>query len=81
MPAGAFYVFPNVTEACRRLGLRDSKALQTKLLYEGNVAVLPRTSFGRKNAEETEEYLRLSYATSEEQIIEGLKRIKRVVEA
>ncbi|SHF58681.1 Aspartate/methionine/tyrosine aminotransferase [Caldanaerobius fijiensis DSM 17918] len=79
-PHGSFYVFPNVTEACRNLGLKDSKALQQYLLYNGNVAVLPRTSFGVKNVGEKEEYLRLSYATSKENIIEGLKRIKETIE-
>jgi len=79
-PKGAFYVFPNVTEACRNLGLKDSKELQQLILHEGNVAVLPRTSFGSRNTEEREEYIRLSYATSRENIIEGLKRIKKVVE-
>ncbi|HHW09491.1 MAG TPA: pyridoxal phosphate-dependent aminotransferase [Firmicutes bacterium] len=79
MPKGAFYVFPNVSEACRRLGLRGAKQLQEKLLYEGNVAVLPRSSFGSRNEGETEEYLRFSYATSREAIVEGLQRIKEVV--
>jgi aspartate/methionine/tyrosine aminotransferase len=79
-PQGSFYVFPNVTEACRRLGFKDSKALQEYLLFEGGVAVLPRTSFGRKNDGETEEYIRLSYATSKEQIREGLRRIKEALE-
>ncbi|TCL59253.1 aspartate/methionine/tyrosine aminotransferase [Hydrogenispora ethanolica] len=79
-PQGSFYVFPNVTEACRRLGFKDSKALQEYLLFEGSVAVLPRTSFGRKNDGETEEYIRLSYATSKEQIREGLRRIKEALE-
>jgi aspartate aminotransferase len=63
-PKGAFYVFPNVTQACRNLGLK----------------VLPRTSFGVKNAGEKEEYIRLSYATSRENIAEGLARIKKVIE-
>lgn len=80
LPRGAFYVFPNVTEACRNLGLPDAKALQQKLLYEGNVAVLPRSAFGQRNVDEGEEYLRLSYATSRENILEGLARIKRVIE-
>jgi len=80
LPKGAFYVFPNVTEACRNLGLKDSGELQQKILHEGNVAVLPRTSFGPKIAGETQEYIRLSYATSRENIIEGLKRIKSVIE-
>lgn len=75
-PPGAFYVYPNVTEACRNLGLADAKALQHKLLYDGGVATLPRTSFGRRQPGETDEYLRLSYATSEELIKEGLERIR-----
>ena len=79
-PKGAFYVFPNVTQACRNMGLKDSLALQKLLLHDGNVAVLPRTSFGVKNASEKEEYIRLSYATSRENIAEGLARIKKVIE-
>jgi aspartate aminotransferase len=80
LPKGAFYVFPNVTQACRNLGLKDSQAMQQLLLHDGNVAVLPRTSFGVRNADEKEEYIRLSYATSRENIEEGLARIKKVVE-
>lgn len=79
-PKGAFYVFPNVTEACKNLGFKDSKELQNHLLYNAGVAVLARTCFGRKNDGETEEYIRLSYATSEENIEEGLKRIKEALE-
>jgi aspartate aminotransferase len=80
LPQGAFYVFPNVTEACRDLGVANAKALQQKLLYEAGVAVLPRTSFGRKLPGEREEYLRLSYATSEALIEEGIDRMKRWIE-
>lgn len=79
-PGGAFYVFPNVTQACRNLGLRDSKQLQEHLLFNGNVAVLPRTSFGMINSNENEQYIRLSYATSKELIKEGIARIKRAIE-
>lgn len=79
-PGGAFYVFPNVTQACHRLGLKDSRELQQYLLYEAGVAVLARTCFGQKNQEENQEYIRLSYATSRDDIIEGVKRIKKVVE-
>src|SRR5207237_7991748 len=32
-PAGAFYVFPNVTEACRRVGARNAEEFQTRLLH------------------------------------------------
>lgn len=74
-PNGAFYVYPNVTEACRKLGLADAKAFQKYLLYEAGVAVLPRTAFGGKLEGETEEYIRFSYATSQDTIREGLRRI------
>jgi aspartate aminotransferase len=80
VPGGAFYVFPNVTGACRKLGLANSNELAKKLLYEGNVAVLGRTCFGTRNEGEKEEYVRLSYATSPENIREGLARIKKVIE-
>ncbi len=77
---GAFYVFPNVTAACRRLGLKTANDLQTALLNEAGVAVLPRTCFGRKNQGEEQEYLRLSFATSMENIREGLRRMKQFIE-
>ncbi|MBD3265314.1 aminotransferase class I/II-fold pyridoxal phosphate-dependent enzyme [bacterium] len=64
LPAqGAFYVFPNVTGACRKLGMQTANELQQALLHEAGVAVLPRTCFGRRNEGEAEEYLRLSFAT------------------
>ena len=79
-PGGAFYAFPNVTEACKNLGFKDAKELQNHLLYNAGVAVLARTCFGSKNEGENEEYIRLSYATSEENIKEGLKRMKEAME-
>ena len=79
-PGGAFYVFPNVTEACKKLNLKNSKEFQQYLLYKADVAVLARTCFGRKNEEEDQEYVRLSYAASRENIREGVRRIKEAVE-
>jgi len=79
-PGGAFYVFPNVTGACRKLGLASSKELADYLLYEAGVAVLGRNCFGRKNDGEDQEYIRLSYATSQKQIKEGLARMKKAIE-
>ena len=79
-PKGSFYVFPNITKACRKLGLKDAEEFQDYLLYNHGVAVLARTSFGKKNENETEEYMRISYATSKDNISEGLKRIKKAVE-
>jgi len=79
-PKGAFYIYPNVTEVCRNLNLENSRKLQDYLLYEAGVAVLGRTCFGQRCEGEKDEYIRLSYATSKEDILEGLRRIKKVVE-
>jgi aspartate aminotransferase len=79
-PKGAFYVFPNVTQACRSLGFKNAEEFQHYLLHEAGVAVLARNCFGMRNEGETDEYIRFSYANSKENIIEGLKRIKTAVE-
>ena len=79
-PKGAFYVFPNVTVAVKNLGLKSSRDLQDFILDKANVAVLDRTFFGSRNEEENEEYIRLSYVTSNDNIKEGLGRIKRAIE-
>ena len=79
-PRGAFYAFPNVTEVCRRLGLRDADHLAHELLHEAGVAVMPRSCFGSRNVGETDEYIRLSFATSLDNIRKGVGRIKSFVE-
>ena len=66
-PPGAFYVFPNITKT----GM-TSDEFADKLLKKAGVAVLPGTCFGKYG----EGYIRMSYATSEKDIIEGLKRMK-----
>jgi aspartate/methionine/tyrosine aminotransferase len=76
-PRGAFYVFPNVSGACRAMGLASANELCDHLLLEAGVAVLPRTCFGRRI--EDQEYIRLSFATSDENIIEGVRRIRQAV--
>lgn len=79
-PGGAFYVFPNVTEACKKMGIKNSEVFRKKLLDETGVAVLSDIHFGKKNPGQTQEYIRLSYATSKEKIKEGLGRLKEFVE-
>jgi aspartate aminotransferase len=65
-PAGAFYVFPNITGT----GM-SSKEFADRLLDDFGVAALSGTSFG----EHGEGYLRLSYANSEENLAKALQRI------
>lgn len=70
-PAATFYAFPNV----KKLGVK-SKELATMLLEEAGVALLPGTDFGAPG----EGYLRLSFATSKENLMEAMERIRAFVE-
>jgi len=74
-PRGAFYVFPNVKEVVKRGKFANAKALADHLLQEAGVATLSGTAFGQYG----EGYLRLSYATSIENINEALNRIHDAV--
>ncbi|MEM2888601.1 MAG: pyridoxal phosphate-dependent aminotransferase [Candidatus Bathyarchaeia archaeon] len=79
-PGGAFYVWPNVSEACKLVKAKDSEEFRKRLLYDAGVAVLSDIHFGHRNKGEGE-HIRFSYATSEENIKEGLRRIKQFIEA
>jgi aspartate aminotransferase len=63
---GAFYLFPNIS----RLGLK-SMDFCARLLEEEKVAMVPGVAFG------ADDYLRISYATSLDQIEKGLDRMER----
>ncbi len=69
-PKGAFYVFPNI----KKLG-KSSQELADYLLNEGGVATLSGAAFGKYG----EGYLRLSYATSTENLNKALERIRAAV--
>jgi len=71
MPAGAFYVYPNIGAYLKKDGIGNCKVLVDRLLEEAHVAVVPGPGFG------TDEHVRLSYATSQENIEEGLQRMKK----
>jgi len=69
-PAGAFYAFPRFDAKM------SSAALGERILKEAKVAVTPGSAFG--DAGET--HLRLSFAASRETIVEGIRRIRGIVE-
>jgi aspartate/methionine/tyrosine aminotransferase len=73
-PGGAFYAWPNVTEACRMTGCADSEEFRKKLLNEAGVAVLADIHFGARVPGEGQ-HIRFSYAASEEAIRNGVARI------
>ena len=71
-PMGAFYCFPQVTDAT---GL-DETVFAEKLLEEERVGVVPGSAFGPSGAG----HVRVCYATAYEQIVEAMDRIERFVE-
>jgi len=73
-PKGAFYVFANVSEAVKKGGYADTDEWAKALLEEEFVAVVPGSGFGAPN------HMRISYATSMEQLEKGIQRIKKFVE-
>ena len=72
-PEGAFYAFPSVRE-CLGGGIATSAEFAARLLTEEHTVVTDGAAFG------AEGYLRISYATSLEQLAEGVTRIRRFVE-
>lgn len=68
-PQGAFYLYPNVTEAAKLTGHANVDDFVTALLEEANVAVVPGSGFG------TPANIRLSYATSLELLEKAVERI------
>ncbi len=70
-PGGAFYVFPNIS----RTGL-SSEEFAFRLLENAGVGVCSGADFGSCG----EGHVRLCYANSEENIVEGVRRIKAFVE-
>ena len=80
VPGGAFYAWPNVTEACRMIGAADSEELRRRLLNEAGVAVLADIHFGARVQGEGQ-HIRFSYAASDEMIERGIQRFADFVRA
>ena len=76
-PQGAFYVFPNISfffgKKIKNKVINNSTDFAFFLLEEANVATVSGEAFGNKNC------IRISYAASEKEIIEAVKRIKSAV--
>ena len=74
LPKGAFYFFPDITYF---LGLKTEKGDEIKsandlslyLLEYGKISLVPGEDFGAPNC------IRLSYAASEKDLIEAIKRL------
>lgn len=77
VPAGAFYVFPDVTyyfgKSDGSFTVNNATDLCMYLLNKAHVAVVPGAAFGDDN------YIRFSYATSESKLREALRRMKEAL--
>ena len=78
VPGGAFYAWPNVTEACRMIGAADSEVFRKRLLYEAGVAVLADIHFGTRVPGEGQ-HVRFSYAASKSAIEAGVARMAEFI--
>jgi aspartate aminotransferase len=77
LPQGAFYFFPEVNyyygKSFKDYKINNSNDLAMYLLYEANVALVPGAAFGDDNC------IRFSYATSDNLLIEAVRRIKEAL--
>ncbi|EIJ38865.1 pyridoxal phosphate-dependent aminotransferase [Galbibacter orientalis] len=77
VPEGAFYVFPNISDffgkTIKGKKIENASDFSLLLLEEANVATVTGEAFGNPNC------IRISYAASEEELIEAIKRIKEVL--
>jgi aspartate aminotransferase len=69
-PQGAFYVYPNVSAYLGKNGINSGAEVAKRLLHEAHVVTVPGEAFG------TREHIRLSYATSPQEIQRGLERMR-----
>jgi aspartate aminotransferase len=70
LPQGAFYAYPNVSHYFDRGGMTAAADVAHRLLHEAHVVVVPGEGFGTQN------HVRISYATSQENLERGLERMR-----
>jgi aspartate aminotransferase len=77
-PEGAFYLFPKVDyffgKSDGKTAIKNADELCLYLLENAHVALVSGSAFG------SDDYIRFSYATSDEKLVEAMKRIKEALE-
>lgn len=72
-PQGAFYAYPNISGVFGKGGVNSPMDFASKLLAGSFVTVVPGEAFG------TQEHVRISYATSMEELAKGLDRMEAFI--
>jgi aspartate/methionine/tyrosine aminotransferase len=76
MPDGAFYAWADCTQACRKLGVKDSWELSFALMQQAHVAATPGRDFG---SAETHKYIRFSTANALPQLQTAVERLRQLL--
>jgi len=79
VPEGAFYLFPEVKSLFGKsngeITINNASDLSMYILEKAHVATVPGSAFG------SPDYIRFSYATSDENLIEAMARMKKVIDS
>lgn len=76
MPDGAFYAWADCTQACQKLGVKDSWELSFALMQQAHVAVTPGRDFG---SADTPKYIRFSTASALPQLQAAVERLHKLL--
>ncbi|MDP3762136.1 MAG: pyridoxal phosphate-dependent aminotransferase [Ramlibacter sp.] len=76
VPDGAFYAWADCSDACRRLGVKDSWEFTFEIMKRAHVAVTPGRDFG---VAQTHNFIRFSTASSMEHLQEAVARLRAVL--
>lgn len=70
---GTFYILPNVQEVMTRLGINSDVEFSEYLINKAKIAVVPGSAFGAPG------YVRVSFATSMENLEKAMERLHKVL--
>jgi len=76
VPDGAFYAWADCSAACARLGIKDSWDFSFAVMQQAHVAITPGRDFG---ADQTAQFVRLSTASSMEQLQTAVARLRHML--
>ncbi len=77
IPDGAFYAWADCSQACAKLGLKDSWDFSFELMQRAHVAITPGRDFGRA---QTRQFVRFSTASSMAQLRTAVERMRAVLQ-
>jgi len=81
-PKATFYLFVNVTEAMKKMGMTDVEVFRKDVLAKTGVSFTTRNHFGEPLPGETQKYIRFAYSgINEEEIIEGIGKFKNYIKS